>query len=65
MSAQHVEVLKALLVLAFGLLIFLAGLIPQSRFRSGYTQSGWKRAVLVAGGCVFVIGALYGMRQAL
>lgn len=65
MSAQHLEVFKAVLVLASGLAIFLVGLIPQSRFRAGYTQSGWKRAFLVAGGCVFVIGALYGLRQVL
>lgn len=65
MSAQHVEVSKALLVLAFGLIIFFVGLIPQSRFRAGYTQSGWKRAFLVAGGCVFAVGALYGLHQAL
>lgn len=63
MSAQQLAVLKALLMLALGIAIFLAGLIPKSRFRADFRFSIWRRSFLLIGGFVCIVGALYGLKH--
>jgi len=57
MSAQHADVLKAILVLLFGLAACLVGMLPQSRFREDYVHTKSRKLSLLIGG-IFASPAL-------
>ena len=57
---ETLDILRGTLTAVLGAGCVLLGCLPQSRYAKGRALPGWKRAFLISGGALFLVGAAYG-----